>query len=189
MRFLCLSLFALLLFTFAGCASAPPTEEISEVSLKGQTGLLGVAFTIAFRRDGTALCNCSFYRLDKNNKPNIGYTEPFCKELYVNNPAAFVESKNTYGDFHLEGNFVGNITDEQFEQLAHLVDKNGFFSMSEKYVELAMDAPPDFTKVVYSSGKTKEVSDNLDNGGEKLSEIKRAIYNRAKEMKWEKAQK
>lgn len=61
--------------------------------------------------------------------------------------------------------------------------------MENESVEIVKDAPPDFTKVIYISGKTKEVSDNLDNGGEKLAEIKRAIYEAAKETKWENGRK
>ncbi len=64
-----LSFLTVILFSVPGCASAPPTEDISEVILSSHTGLLGVSFTITFRGDGAARCECSFYRLDKNNKP------------------------------------------------------------------------------------------------------------------------
>lgn len=190
MRFFSL-LFLATLFIFAGCSAvAPPIEEIFEISLRKQTGLLGVTFTITFRRDATAGGECVFYNLDRNNKPrSIEYAESFCKDLYLKNPTAFVETKNSYNDIHLKGSFSGNIFRDNFEQLAELINKNGFISMSDKNVELAKDAPPDFTKVIYASGAAKEVSDNLGNGGEKLAEIKRAIYDAAKEIKWENAQK
>lgn len=191
MRFFNSLILVLTLFIFAGCSAVnPPTEEIAEVSLRKQTGLLGVTYTIAFRRDLTANGECTFYNLDQNNKPrNIEYSEPFCKDLYVGNPTAFVETKNQYNDIHLKGSFSGKISKEKFEKISDLVSKNEFLSMKEKNVETANDAPPDFTKVSYVSGKTKEVSDNLDNGGEKLAEIKRAIYEAVKETKWESERK
>lgn len=187
MRFFSSSFLAATLFIFAGCSAvAPPAEEIAEVSFRKQTGLLGVTYTIAFRRDLTANGECVFYRLDENKKPtNVEYADPFCKDLYARNPSAFVETKNQYNDIHLKGSFSGKISKEKFEKISELVNKNEFLTMKEKNVETANDAPPDFTKVIYGSGKTKEVFDNLDNGSEKLAEIKRAIYDAAKETKWE----
>lgn len=187
MRFFYSLILALVIFIFAGCSAVvPSSEEISEVSLRTQTGLLGVTYTIAFRRDLSANGECVFYNLDQNNKPAIiEYIDPFCKDLYVNDPTAFVETKNQYKDIHLKGSFSGRISKEKFEKISELINKNEFLSMKENNVELANDAPPAFTKVIYVSGKTKEVSDNLDNGGEKLAEIKRAIYDAAKETKWE----
>lgn len=191
MRCFCLSVLTAMTFLFAGCSAAVPTVgEIAEVSLRKQTGLLGVTYTIAFRRDLTANGECTFYNLDQNNKPaNIEYDESFCKDLYVSNPAAFVETKNQYNDIHLKGSFSGKISKEKFGKISELINKNGFLSLNEKNVETANDAPPDFTKVIYVSGKTKEVSDNLDNGGEKLAEIKQELYKSAKEMNWKNAQK
>lgn len=192
MRFFCSLFLTATIFTFAGCSAvtSPPTEEISEISLRKQTGLLGVTFTINFRRDLTASGECVFYNVDENNKPaNIEYADPFCKDLYIGNPTAFVETKNQYDDIHLKGAFSGKISNEKFGKITGLINKNEFLAMNEKNVESAKDAPPDFTKVIYVSGKTKEVSDNLDNGGEKLAEIKRAIYDVAKETKWESGRK
>jgi hypothetical protein len=192
MRLFCSILLTAAIFIFAGCSAGipSPTEEISEISLTKQTGLLGVTYTITFRRDSTASGECTFYNLDQNNKPgNLEYSEPFCKDLYFKYPAAFLETKNSYNDIHLKGSFSGNISKEKFEKITELVDKNGFSSMENEYVELAIDAPPDHTKVIYVSGRTRQVSDNLDNGGEKLAEIKRTIFNAAKETKWESGRK
>ncbi|MEP6923896.1 MAG: DUF6438 domain-containing protein [Pyrinomonadaceae bacterium] len=169
---------------FAGCSFAPPVEDISEVALGAHTGLSGSSFLISFRGDGIARCECAFYLLNQDNKPKIPNPEPLCAELYRSNSSAFVKTENK-----LEGNFSGVITKEQFDRLAQLINKNGFFSMQDKYIEKGVhDAPPTFTKVVYD-GKTKEVSDNLGKGGEKLSEIKRAIKQTAEEIKWVSAQK
>ncbi len=179
MRYFYLLFFAAIMSAFAGCTFAPPVEDISEVGLAGNTGLLSASYSISLRADGTAFCDCSFYDLKEDDKPKYEYPE-FCGELYRNNASAFVKNGAS-----LQGNFSGVISKEQFERLAQLVHKNGFFALKDEYIEEGVrDAPPTSTTVIYG-GKTKTVSDNTSKGGEKLSEIKTAIYETAQETKWE----
>lgn len=179
MRFIYSLFLAVMLSAFAGCTSAPPVEDISEIALGAHTGLADSSYSVSFRADGTAVCECDFYRIKENDKPRIENPEPLCGELYRSNSSAFVKNEN-----RLEGSFSGVITKEQFDRLTQLVRKNGFFELEEKYIDLGVrDAPPSTTIVIYG-GKTKRVSDNMGKGGEKLSEIKQAIYQTGKETKW-----
>lgn len=180
MRYFYLLFFAVIMSAFAGCTFAPPVEDISEVGLSAHTGISGSSFSITFRADGTAFCECGFDNLREGNKPRYENPDSLCGELYRNNSSAFV--KNGYG---LEGKFSGVISKEQFERLTQLVHKNGFFALKDKYIEEGVfDAPPTSTTVKYGE-KTKTVSDNMSKGGEKLSEIKAAIYGTATETKWQ----
>ena len=170
---------------FAGCSStapAPSGENISEISLRLQTGLLGSASTISFTDDGAARCECIFYRLEENNKPNLDFVENICADLYRENETAFIERKDSSGDVNLKGIFTGKINKQQFESLVQTVRKSGFFQIVDTGLDgVVLDAPPNFVKVDYE-GKTKEVSDaNHD-----LSEIEGAILKMAKETNWRK---
>ena len=106
-----------------GCASAPtdnviplPVDSgVSEISLKIQSGLLGVSSTVTFQRGGTARFECSYYDLDKSDKPRDENAESLCGELYKSNPTAFVKDQK-----NLKGVFAGNLSNEQFDQLAQL---------------------------------------------------------------------
>ena len=185
MRFIKLLLFiAVILSAFVGCTSAPPVEDISAIALAGHTGLANSSYSVSFRADGTAGCHCAFYDIRENNKPKMENPEPLCGGLYRSNSSAFVKKGNI-----LEGSFSGVITKEQFDRLTQLVRKNGFFELGEKYIDLQVhDAPPSTTTVDYG-GKTKQVSDNMSKGGEKLSEIKKAIYQTGTETNWRIAEK
>lgn len=185
MRFIYLIVVAVMLSAFAGCSFAPPVEDISEISLGAQTGLANSSYSVSFRADGTAVCKCAFYDIKENDKPRIENPEPLCGELYRRNSSAFVKNENG-----LERSFSGVIPKEQFDQLAQLVRKNGFFQLKEKYIDFSgvRDASLSTTTVIYG-GKTKNVSDNMSTGGEKLSEIKQAIYQMGLETNWRIAEK
>ncbi|MEO8073641.1 MAG: hypothetical protein ABI686_10390 [Acidobacteriota bacterium] len=122
MRYFYLLFFAVIMSAFAGCAFAPPVEDISEVGLAAGSGLGGSSFSITFRTDGTAVYDCVFFDLREDDKPRNENPKSLCGELYRSNAPAFV--KNQYG---LDGKFSGVIGKEQFERLTQLVDKNGFF--------------------------------------------------------------
>lgn len=99
---------------------------------------------------------------------------------YTNDSSVFIKN-----GARLEGKFSGVISKEQIERLAQLVHKNGFFALKDKYIEEGVfDAPPTST-TVKCGGETKSVFDNMSKGGEKLSEIKTAIYETAQETKWQ----
>lgn len=168
----------LIFMFFHGCGLfAPPVTDVSEIAFRGQTGLLGSAYTVSFRNDGTASCECTFYRLDENKKPNLKFVENICSDLYRKDSSTFAEVKDSDSDVELKGIFTGKITKEQFEKLAQNLSNNGFFSIIEKGSSgVTLDAPPNFIKAVYA-GKIKEMSD-ADND---LSSIRTAIIETAKE--------
>jgi len=171
----------LIIMFSAGCGLfAPSATDISEIAFRGQTGLLGSAYTVSFLSDGTANCECSFYRLDENKKPNLEFIENICSDLYQKDSSTFHQVKDSSGDVKLKGIFTGKITKEQFEKLAQNLRSNGFFSIVEiESSDLKLDAPPNFIKAVYA-GKTKEISDENNN----LSSIETVIIGTAKETKW-----
>jgi hypothetical protein len=166
---------------FHGCGIfVSPVTDISEIAYREQTGLLGSAYTISFRNDGTANCECSFYSLDENKKPNLEFVENICSGLYRKDSSIFIVEKGSSGDFKLNGSFTGNITKEQFEKLAQNLQSNDFFSIVEKESgDVRTDAPPNFIKVVYA-GKTKEVSDANND----LSSIETSIIETADKTTW-----
>lgn len=174
----------LILIFFAGCSlltPPPAVENISEISLKVQTGLIGSDATISFSGDGRARCECTFYNLDKNKKPNLDFVKNICAELYQKNKAAFIEEKQSYGGVHLKGIFSGKITASQFENLAQTVRQSGFFLIDDiKTDNVRLDVPPNIVKVNYE-GKTKEVS----NANHDLSKIESEISRLAKETNWQ----
>ncbi|MEO6590205.1 MAG: hypothetical protein ABIP06_12980 [Pyrinomonadaceae bacterium] len=170
---------------FAGCNSStlsPSAENISEISLRMQTGLLGSASTISFAGDGAARCECTFYKLNENKKPNLDFVENICADLYRNNEQAFVKQKQTDGDVHLKAIFTGKITGQEFENITQTVRQSGFFQIVEKESnDVILDAPPNFVEVKYD-GKSKQVSD-ADND---LSKIISAILETTQKTAWEK---
>lgn len=180
-------LFSLSIFgIFAGCNSfAPSAEQISEIALTAQTGLLGSTYTVSFASDGAARCECTFYNLVENNTPRLEYVDNICADLYRSNEAAFTESKGEISGARLKGSFTGKITDRQFESLAHIVRKSGFFQTVEKESgDVILDAPPNFVKVIYD-GKTKEIS----GASYDLSKIEGALIKSANETQWVKERK
>lgn len=166
---------------FAGCgSSAPSVENISEIALKVQTGMSGSDYTVSFLGEGAARCECTFYNLTENKKPNLDFIENICADLYLRNGAAFVEEKQSEGNVRLKGIFNGKITRQEFENLAQTVRQSGFFQLVEKESnKVILDAPPNFVKVIYE-GKTKEISDANHN----LSEIEDAVLKLARETNW-----
>lgn len=190
MRYFYLLFLSVIISAFAGCTSAPPVEDISEISLLASNWLGGSSLSITLRADGTARCNCGFYYLREGDKPKNENPDALCGELYRNNTSDFVKNgasiKNGVSKgASLDGTFSGDISKEQFERLAQLVHKNGFFDLKDDYNDLTVhDVSPTLTTVIYG-GKTKAVSDNIGKGGEKLSEIKATIYKTAQETKWQ----
>lgn len=171
----------MILIFFYGCGLfAPPVSDISEIAFRGQTGMLGSAYTVSFRNDGTTNCECSFYRLEADNKPNLEFVNNICTELYKKDSKLFIEEKDTYSDKKLTGVFTGKINKEKFDDLARTLQKTSFFLIPDvSFGGATLDKPPDFVKVVYE-GKSKEVSDeSID-----LSEIKNALIETAKETSW-----
>jgi hypothetical protein len=43
----------------------------------------------------SARCECTFYRLEENNKPNLELVENICANLFRKKEAAFVEQKDS----------------------------------------------------------------------------------------------
>ena len=170
-----------------GCASAPtengiplPVDRgVSEISLKIQTGLLGVSSTVTFQRGGTARFECSYYDLDESDKPRDENAESQCGEFYKSNPTAFVKDQK-----NLKGLFTGNLSNEQFNQLAQIIEKNDLFLRNEERGEVLTDAPPNVLTIVFGN-KTRMIFHNAGNVNEKISEIETAIYQTAKDIKWE----
>jgi hypothetical protein len=180
-----ISLLPFLFFVGCSLSSSPSAEKISEISMRLQTGLLGSASTISFTDNGAARCDCTFYNLNENKKPNLDFVENICAELYRKNETAFVEQKQSSGGVHLKGIFTGKITEPEFENLAQTVRQSGFFQLTEKESnEVNLDAPPNFVEVKYE-GKTKEVSDSNHD----LSEIEGEILKISKETNWVREQK
>jgi hypothetical protein len=188
MRLFCLFFLAVSLWTSAGCALVPTeprgAEKITEVSLRGSTGLLGSSFEVTLHRGGTARLECSFDNLDKDDQPPLEYAEPFCQEMYRRSASSFVKTGTQTYDKRLEGVFAAAFPPASFDETARLVIKNGFLSMRDRYADGARtDSPADRTAVVYD-GELKEVFDAGDAGSEELAEIKRSIYAIAKQTGW-----
>lgn len=173
-------LMAVLSFAF-GCASAPTDNDIplpvdsgvSEISLKTQTGLLGVSSTVTFQRGGTAQFECRYYNLDKSDKPRDENAESLCGELYKSDPTAFIKDQK-----NLKGVFMGNLSNEQFDRLAQIIEKNDSFLRNEERGEVLTDAPPNVLTIVFGN-KTKMIFHNAGNVIEKITEIETAIYQTA----------
>ncbi len=166
---------------FLGCGLfAPSVTDISEIAFSGQTGLLGSAYNVSFLSDGTANCECSFYKLDENKKPRLEWVDNICSDLYLKDSSTFYEVKDSSGYVALNGNFAGTITKEQFDKLAQNLRSNGFFSIVKiDSSDLILDAPPNSIKAVYA-GKTKQVSDAKND----LSSMKTVIIETADETIW-----
>ena len=82
-----------------------------------------------------------------------------------------------------KGKHQGVISKEQFEQLAKLILANDFFSLEDRYQAQATDTDTIIINVLYSGGR-KRVEDFGRGGGERLTEIERAIDNAAEQIAW-----
>lgn len=89
------------------------------------------------------------------------------------------------GDIHAKrnGKYLGQISLEQFAQLAKVIVENDYFSLIDKYSATVKDSDTITTSVVYSGGR-KTVEDYGREGGEKLTAIELAIDNMADQIIW-----
>lgn len=186
MQFFRLFLFFAAAIFLIGCQTALP-ENISRIEMKLQTGLGGASADIILQRDGTSEFKCNFYNVGKDGLQDDSLqlnSIQQCGKLYKANSSLFKKIEGQSGDIKFEGIFKGKISAEQFEKLSQLIVKNGYFSLNDRYeVPGLMDAPPTITRVSHSGGQ-KEIINQSNKGGEKLSEIEKAIYNTASEVDW-----
>ena len=162
-------------------------DSISEVVLKENSGLGRTDFTVEFHRDGRAQCRCLFFWLSKEPESNLN---TFCGRLLSRSRSSFTKTPESFdsSQFRLEGIFTGQVSKEQFDQLAKLIVENGYFSMKDEYIDREiMDAPPTMTRVVYPGG-AKEIRNQLGKGGKRLSDIEGAISKAAEEIEWKGSQ-
>ncbi|MDT4969536.1 MAG: hypothetical protein QOJ64_4273 [Acidobacteriota bacterium] len=146
-----------------GCTSAP-SPDISEVSFRSGGGQLSYWYQIVVRKDGTA--------------EYLGDVSPERRR----GPKSF---DDVPGEGAKRVMYRGRISPEQFNELAKVIIKNDFFSLKDNYGGVA-DAVQTTTSVVYCGGR-KEVSNQIGQGGEKLTEIERAIEQVADHIAWARA--
>lgn len=145
--------------SFVGCASVS-SPNISEISLGNGGGRVTFWYKIVLRKDGSA--------------EYLGDVPP---EMRRGTAYPSDRSKERVA-------YRGKIPPEQFDRLARLINANGFFELKDDYGGV-MDAVQTTTGVAYDGGR-KEVSNQIGKGGEKLSEIERAIEETADEIEWKK---
>jgi hypothetical protein len=155
---------SLILFTifFVSSCSSVPSSSISEISFRNGGGQLVHWYQIVLRRDGTA--------------EYTGDVSP--ERRRESRPSGNVRAEATQ-----RVKYRGKVTQAQFEQLAKVVEENGFFSLKETYGGVS-GAPQTTTTIVNSAGR-KEVHNQLEQGGKGLSEIERAIDRLADQIAWE----
>jgi hypothetical protein len=143
-----------------GCRSVS-SPNISEISLGNGGGQMAFWYKIVFRKDGSA--------------EYLGDVPPEMRRGAANSGNRGVERVKYYG----------KISATQFDELVRLINANGFFLLKDDYGGV-MGAVQTTTTVLYDGGR-KEVSNQIGQGGEKLSEIERAIDRAADEIKWTKS--
>jgi hypothetical protein len=146
-----------------GCTSAP-SSAISEVSLRSGGGRLTYWYQIVVRKDGTA--------------EYLGDVSPERRR----GPKSFDDVVAEAGK---RIKYRARISPEQFSELENLITKNDFFALKDDYGGVT-GAVQTTTSVVYSGGR-KDVNNQIGQGGEKLSEIERAIEQVADQIAWTKA--
>jgi hypothetical protein len=181
MRLLKLDLFIVVVATvliIGACVPRLSNRNISMIAVRGQTGLLGQSFRIEFRRDGKAAIECSFYKLNSENKP-ASDMKMLCDDLYRQYPASFHIDRN-----NLVGKFSGTIASGEFAGLSKTLNDNAFFSMKDGWeFDGRLDAPPSFVEVEFD-GQKKEVGDSGAKENKPFSEIKSSIYALGKDTAW-----
>ncbi len=89
------------------------------------------------------------------------------------------------GDTHAKrkGKYRGQISKEQFEQLAKVIIENDYFSLGDKYRAPVTDTDTITTSVAYAGGR-KRVEDFGRGGGERLTKIEQEIDKVAEQIAW-----
>jgi hypothetical protein len=150
-------------FMIASCSSAS-SPGISEISLRSGGGQLAYWYQIVLRKDGRA---------------------EYLGDVRPDRRRELKSFDNAPGEGSARVKYHGQISQEQFNELERLINKNDFFSLKENYGGVT-DAVQTTTSVIYSGGR-KEVHNQIGQGGEKLSEIENSINRVADQITWTKA--